>query len=386
MTGLKGVRGIASIWILSAGLVLSTGLSGNVVEVSAEESVKVLNKYQEAHITRKDVLKALEGYTGDRSRNGLMEYGLKTGDMSLFHAVDAMYRPAFYDIVNGKFVKNKFYYGALIDKHIQSIDQYFVDFSYATGIQLKEKEDKRLWELVEKYKKAPGLIPYVIGFTNTKQNADKYGVEETPIDFFNSKWNHPDVMTKGRFSNKDNVITENKREEGLKELEGNSDFIYEKSAPIEESPLEEDEIIPEQPEVDNGDGAEGEKDVTEDESIGDQETDEQIGGIDSKFGKDHYFEKIEWIDRQGTISLSIYPKFPAFKKENGKLDEQRIQHSFDVIESEYGIDEKWNNTNSMRMQYECHVYFAGEGKVPWNIEPHRTESRFLETVLKSCNP
>lgn len=253
--GPKGVKRIASIGVLSAGLVLSTGLSGYIGEVSAEESVKVLNKYQEAPIYKQeDVLKALEGYNGDKSKKGLIEYGLKTGDMRLFYAVDAMLRPAFYDVADGRFEKNKYYYGTLIEKHIQSADQYPAGFGYAAGVKHEEKEDKRF-------------------------------------------------------------------------------------------------------------------------------------GIDySKFGKDDYFEKIEWIDRKGILSLSIYPKFPAFKKGDGKLDEQRIKHSFDVIESEYAVDEKWNNTDSMRVQYECHVYFAGDGKVPWNIEPHRTESRFLETVLNSCNP
>ncbi|MGN7385488.1 DUF2599 domain-containing protein [Sporosarcina sp. SAFN-015] len=324
MTALKGVRRIAGVWILSAGLVLSIEFSGYIGEVSAEERVKALNKYQKEHVyTQEDVLKALDGYNGDKSKKGLMEYGLKTGDMSLFHAIDAMIRPAFYDVVDGRFEKNKFYYGALIEKHLQSGNQYITNFGHAAGIKHKKKEDKRFWELVEKYKVAPGLIPYVIGFTNTKQNADKYGVEVTPIEFHNSKWNFPDVMTKGSFSNKDKVI-----------------------------------------------------------AVGELETDEEIGMMDY----DDYFEKIEWIDRKGTLSLSIYPKFSVFKKEDGKLDEQHIKHSFYIIESEFGQDEKWNNTDSMRMQYECHVYFARDSKVPWNIEPHRTETRFSETVLKSCNP
>lgn len=213
MKGIKEVKRIVCIGVLSAGLVLQVG------KVSAEESVN-----------------------------------LKTGDMHLLYSVDMMFQPAFFNVVNGKFEKNKFHYGARIEKHLQKVNQHPAVTGYAAGVKQKMTEDKRF------------------------------------------------------------------------------------------------------------------------------ESD------DSTFGKDDYFEKIEWIERNGVLSLSIYPKFPSFIKEDGKLDEQRIQHSFELIESEYGVDEKWNNTASMRVQYECHAYFARDRKVPWNIEPHRTESRFSETVLKSCNP
>ncbi|WP_252502141.1 DUF2599 domain-containing protein [Sporosarcina sp. Marseille-Q4943] len=382
MKEIKGVRRIVGIGIMSAGLVLSMGISENLGEVSAEQSVKALNKYDEEHIyTQEDVLKALERYNGDKSRKGLMEYGLKTGDMSLFYAADALLQPAFYDVVDGKFTRNKFYYGALIERHIQRVNQYIADFGNEAWLKHKEEEDKRLLALVEKYKKAPGVIPYVIGFTNSKQNADKYGVEVTPIEFYNSKWNHPDVMTKGVFSHQDKK----------KAAEEKTESIYKEYTPIEGSPQSQDEIMPEQPETDieeseaspdkeeKVDGVEKEEDDTVDE--------EQKGRLDySKFGSEHYFEKIEWINRNGMVSLSIYPKFPVFNNEDGQLDEQHIKRSFDVIEVEHGEDEKWDNTESMRAQYECHVYFARDSKVPWNIEPHRTESRFVETVLKSCNP
>lgn len=101
---------------------------------------------------------------------------------------------------------------------------------------------------------------------------------------------------------------------------------------------------------------------------------------------DDYFSKVEWIDRSGTKSVSIYPKETLTKWSNQEVRDKHSKRSFELLAADFGKDTRWMNTESLYVQYKCHEVFAGSRKVPWNIEPHRMETDYKATVRKSCNP
>ncbi|MFS0689443.1 DUF2599 domain-containing protein [Sporosarcina sp. 179-K 8C2 HS] len=101
---------------------------------------------------------------------------------------------------------------------------------------------------------------------------------------------------------------------------------------------------------------------------------------------DDYFSKVEWIDRKGIKSVSIYPKETLTEWSSQEVRDKHSKRSFELLAAEFGKDTKWKNAESLYVQYKCHEVFAGSRKVPWNIEPHRSETDYKATVRKSCNP
>ncbi|MCG7343997.1 DUF2599 domain-containing protein [Sporosarcina sp. ACRSL] len=101
---------------------------------------------------------------------------------------------------------------------------------------------------------------------------------------------------------------------------------------------------------------------------------------------DDYFSKVEWIDRKGIKSVSIYPKETLTEWSSQEVREKHSKRSFELLAADFGKDTRWMNTESLYVQYKCHEVFAGSRKVPWNLEPHRTETDYRATVRKSCNP
>ena len=106
----------------------------------------------------------------------------------------------------------------------------------------------------------------------------------------------------------------------------------------------------------------------------------------SKFKVEDYFSKVEWIERDGVTSLSIYPKAYVIYTPTGHDFVKHIKTSFKLLEEKYGTDVQWKNGKSLESQYSCHVNFAGTSKVPWNIEPHRTTTDSWQMILSKCNP
>ncbi|MEH6996273.1 DUF2599 domain-containing protein, partial [Neobacillus drentensis] len=100
-----------------------------------------------------------------------------------------------------------------------------------------------------------------------------------------------------------------------------------------------------------------------------------------------YFSKVEWITRDGVVSLSIYPKSiltKAYANPNTTL--MLASKSFDLLKAKYSSDTRWKNTTPMRLQYDCHVLAARGIKTPWNIEPHRTTTSVTKVIQSACNP
>ncbi len=101
-----------------------------------------------------------------------------------------------------------------------------------------------------------------------------------------------------------------------------------------------------------------------------------------------YFSDISWLSREEGISLSFTPNEIMFPSQNksANLWMARCIHAFELIEAEYSSDENWDNPDSLKPQFHCHAIYARQNKVPWNIEPYRTETSFLKIVLASGNP
>ena len=84
-----------------------------------------------------------------------------------------------------------------------------------------------------------------------------------------------------------------------------------------------------------------------------------------------YFTKVECINRNGEISLSIYPTSRLFGENYDNPNRFMAQVNY---------------ADSMFAQFHCHAMFAGDNKIPWNIEPWRTESNLVKVIAAKCNP
>lgn len=106
---------------------------------------------------------------------------------------------------------------------------------------------------------------------------------------------------------------------------------------------------------------------------------------------DDYFTSVRWITRDGIVSLSATPNPKMFDfsgPAQGNIAMARAFHSFKLLEDKFNSDYRWKNRASMSAQYHCHFMFAGISKIPWNLEPHRTESNSWSwnILTNRCNP
>lgn len=79
-----------------------------------------------------------------------------------------------------------------------------------------------------------------------------------------------------------------------------------------------------------------------------------------------YFNGSSWIDRDGVISLSMYPDAPLTWIGSAPA------RAWGSIVYKHSSDYRWQNTDIMEDQFYCHYWLAGSFKIPWNIEPHKT--------------
>ncbi len=103
---------------------------------------------------------------------------------------------------------------------------------------------------------------------------------------------------------------------------------------------------------------------------------------------DEYFSSVEWIERDGEVSLSITPNSQMYDSDVPNVLMARSFHSFSLLKERFSSDYRWRNEASLEAQYQCHFTFAGMYKVPWNIEPFRTETNAWSwnMITHKCNP
>ncbi|WP_287457589.1 DUF2599 domain-containing protein [Thomasclavelia sp.] len=102
-----------------------------------------------------------------------------------------------------------------------------------------------------------------------------------------------------------------------------------------------------------------------------------------------YFKSVKWITRNGVVSLSITPSnklFGSTYNNNANILALQAATAWNLLYKKHKSSSKWKNTASLEAQFNCHVMFAGPNKVPWNIEPHRTESNWAVVIAHGCNP
>jgi hypothetical protein len=120
----------------------------------------------------------------------------------------------------------------------------------------------------------------------------------------------------------------------------------------------------------------------------DRETFENVYAAVKGETLEDYFDRCEWISREEGTSLSLTPKKPLFPAGNADVYswEARCVHAFALLKAAYEADEHWDNGDSLKPQFHCHAIYARQNKVPWNIEPYRTETSFLRILLTWGNP
>ncbi|MDA2474495.1 DUF2599 domain-containing protein [Bacillus sp. CD3-1a] len=100
-----------------------------------------------------------------------------------------------------------------------------------------------------------------------------------------------------------------------------------------------------------------------------------------------FYSSGSWITRDGVISLSLYPKSPAYvKSPNPMVQAHHEKYRWSVVYNRFSGDKRWKNTGSMKAQLHCHADYAKGHKTPWNLEPHRTTTNYQVTVANACNP
>lgn len=144
--------------------------------------------------TSKEILKDLGYYGMNASRQELIKYGIRTGDWQPYRAFEAIKQPAYFELVDGKFEYNKIFYGNLIESTLRSMNKSGLnpyDYDMEEKNAALSQQQIHLKELIDDFKNAPGITPYVIGLNGNTADAKHFGVEVPSKEFFNSKYNHP---------------------------------------------------------------------------------------------------------------------------------------------------------------------------------------------------
>ncbi|MES1045491.1 hypothetical protein FOA22_13555 [Heyndrickxia oleronia] len=93
--------------------------------------------------------------------------------------------PYNFEIVNGKPVYNKFYYGKLFESALHEKKEAELN---------KDEKGIEIWnnamlDRLESFKKAPGQVPYIVGLNHLSSTAKEYGVEEA-----DKNWTDPELL------------------------------------------------------------------------------------------------------------------------------------------------------------------------------------------------
>ncbi|QTB28861.1 hypothetical protein [Lysinibacillus sphaericus] len=158
--------------------------------------------------TPHEALKALNVYAVNANRQELIQYGIRTNDWQPYYAFEAQKTPAYFDLVDGKYEYNKTFWGNQIENTLKNMKEKLAD---NWGNEEKRAEiEADMKAYIKKqatiFNEAPGMVPYVIGLNHTATLAKENGVAEVAKDYFDSKYNHPDVMTKGIFKDGSNPL------------------------------------------------------------------------------------------------------------------------------------------------------------------------------------
>lgn len=164
--------------------------------------------------TSHDEMKEQGFYVVNANRQELIQYGVQTGDWQPYRAFEAEKTPAYFEIVDGKYEYSKVYYGQMI-RVLNSNYNYNLakNTTEADRAIAKAEYERELNTYLVKFRNAPGEVPYVVGLNNTTIVAKENNVPEPADEFFNSKYNHPTVLSEGRFKEDVAKVNEEGKEE-----------------------------------------------------------------------------------------------------------------------------------------------------------------------------
>ena len=85
-----------------------------------------------------------------------------------------------------------------------------------------------------------------------------------------------------------------------------------------------------------------------------------------------FFEDGYWEKRDDGWTLKLFPKSEL---RWSYISNRGANRAWQYIKAKFSYDFQWDNTESMRKQFMCHVHKAPLKK-SWNIEPWRTDPGF----------
>ncbi|WP_418300777.1 hypothetical protein [Lysinibacillus fusiformis] len=158
--------------------------------------------------TSHQALKSLGVYAVNANRQELIKYGERTGDWQAYRAFEAEKTPAYFELVDGKYEYSKIFWGNLIEHDLMNFKEKLAD--NWNDLEKRAVIEADMKAYIKKqaaiFNEAPGTVPYVIGLNHTATLAKENGAAEVAKDYFDSKYNHPDVMTKGIFKDGSNPL------------------------------------------------------------------------------------------------------------------------------------------------------------------------------------
>ncbi|MBC9786971.1 DUF2599 domain-containing protein [Carnobacterium maltaromaticum] len=99
-----------------------------------------------------------------------------------------------------------------------------------------------------------------------------------------------------------------------------------------------------------------------------------IGITPRRIDNGYYIGRAYWINRNGLLSVSIYPN----KGASGWTKDR----AWDELKRNFSHYANWKNETSLRKQFNCHARPIPPytGKIPWNLEPSKAATNIL-----TCN-
>lgn len=152
-------------------------------------------------------LKSLGNYATNANRQELIQYAIRTGDWQPYRKLEYKKSPLFFYLTDdNKLEYSKVYWAKFISGEVNMYRENLVKFHQGelsltkSLVELESEHKKRMQEYIENWKSAKGPALYVIGFNNNDDYAKEWGVEKVPNAYFNSPYNHPLVLSDGRFA------------------------------------------------------------------------------------------------------------------------------------------------------------------------------------------
>lgn len=165
--------------------------SSKVTSVINESTISTaINKEETSKFTKEEkaVIDAkIATINGDRQE--FIKKAISNGDWQPYYAFEYTQTPGYFEVTKMKdkdgkdkyvYERNKVYYGWMLESHLSNTKN--------------QPDEQYMKETVALFNAAPGMVPYVVHLNNNKELANKYDVPQVDKDFFDSRFNNPDLL------------------------------------------------------------------------------------------------------------------------------------------------------------------------------------------------